>query len=157
MPELFDIDVWEFDRLIADATVGKGGRANLSAVGELYRGDLFQGIYYPWAEPMQAHFRKQFVDAMVQLSKTCSAEGDDEAATGALLKAIAVDRYAEHLYRSIMELYAKLGRRSDVERVYKELEAALADELEAEPDPETHSLKNRLLTEGVEEGSAGLT
>jgi hypothetical protein len=42
-----------------------------------------------------------------------------------------------------MELYAKLGRRNDVERVYKELEA----ELEAEPDPETHSLKNRLLTQ----------
>jgi DNA-binding SARP family transcriptional activator len=111
----------------------------------LYRGDLIQGIYYPWAERLQAHFRKQFIDVMVQLSKACSDDGDYEAAVDALLKAIAVDRYAEHLYRSVMELYARLGRRNDVERVYEELEAALADELEAEPDPRTHALKNQLL------------
>ncbi|MGH2749745.1 MAG: BTAD domain-containing putative transcriptional regulator [Actinomycetota bacterium] len=70
----------------------------------------------------------------MQLSEACSAEGDDEAAVGALLEAITVDRYAEHLYRSVMGLYARLGRRNDVERVYKELEAALADGLEAQPD-----------------------
>jgi DNA-binding SARP family transcriptional activator len=45
-----------------------------------------------------------------------------------------------------MELYAELGRRNDVKRVYKELEAALADELESEPDPQTHALRNKLLT-----------
>ncbi len=125
-------------------------------MGELYRGDLLQGVYYPWVEPLQAHFRKQFIDAMVQLSEACSAEGDHEAAIGALHKAIAVDRYAEYLYRGAMELYARLERRNDVERVYKELEAALADELEAEPDPETQSLKDRLLTQGIESRGADL-
>lgn len=147
VPELFDVDVWDFDRLIADAAAGENVRASLSKVADLYRGDLLQGIYYPWAEPLQAHFRKQLIDAMTQLANACSAEEDHEAAVASLLKAIAVDRYAEHLYRSVMELYAKLGRRNDVERVYKELEAALADELEAEPDPETYALKNGLLTQ----------
>lgn len=80
------------------------------------------------------------------MAKTCSAEGDDEAAVGGLLKAIAIDRYAEHLYRSVMELYAELGRRNDVKRVHKELEAALTDELESEPDPQTQALRNKLLT-----------
>lgn len=146
-PELFDVDVWDFDRLIADAAAGKDVRRTLSTVGDLYRGDLLEGVYFAWAEPLQSHFRKQFIDAMVQLSRICSADVDYEAAADALAKAIAVDRYAEHLYRSMMALYAKLGRRNDVERVYKELEAALSDGLEAEPDPETHALKNRLLTQ----------
>lgn len=46
-----------------------------------------------------------------------------------------------------MTLYAHLGRTSDVHRVYNELEALLADELEAEPDPETSELKDRLCSQ----------
>jgi DNA-binding SARP family transcriptional activator len=46
-------------------------------------------------------------------------------------------RYAEHFYRQAMSIYGRLGRASDIQRIYRELEAALADELDAEPDTET--------------------
>lgn len=44
-----------------------------------------------------------------------------------------------------MSLYGHLGRASDVKRNYRDLEAALADDLDAEPDAETSSLKDRLV------------
>ena len=44
-----------------------------------------------------------------------------------------------------MSFYGRLGRASDIQRIYRDLEAALADGLDAEPDAETSSLKDRLV------------
>jgi DNA-binding SARP family transcriptional activator len=60
---------------------------------------------------------------------------------------------AEHLYRELMIIFGKLGRASDIQRVYRELEAALSEGLETEPTDETSTLKANLirdLTQGAE-------
>jgi hypothetical protein len=44
-----------------------------------------------------------------------------------------------------MTICGRLGRASDIRRIYGEFEAALSDQLDAEPDPETSDLKDRLL------------
>lgn len=44
-----------------------------------------------------------------------------------------------------MNAYAKLGRASDIKRVYLELEAALSEGLDAESAQETSDLKDQLL------------
>jgi hypothetical protein len=44
-----------------------------------------------------------------------------------------------------MTIYGRLGRASDIKRIHREPVAALADELDAEADPETSDLKDRLL------------
>lgn len=143
-PDLFDVDVWEFDRLISQAVDSKDDRT-LTAATDLYRGELLQGVYYSWAETIQSHFRSRFLDASVQLSDLHANNGDLETAVSGLQRAIHVDPYAEHLYRTLMELYARLGRPADIHRTYRELEAALAEGIEVEPDAETEALKNRLL------------
>lgn len=142
-PELFDVDVWEFDRLLESASVD-GAEATLAAAADLCRGDLLQGLYFEWADPLKAHFRERLLDVLVRLSDLRAERSDHEGALEAVRRAIAVDPFAEHLYRRAMTLYAHLGRTSDVHRTYSELEALLADELEAEPDPETSDLKDRL-------------
>jgi DNA-binding SARP family transcriptional activator len=144
LPELFSVDVWEFDLHLAEAK-GSSALESLSQAVELYRGELLQGLYYEWAEPLRAHFRERLLDALVKLSDLYSAEGDDEGALKAALRAIEAEPYAEHFYRRAMTIYGCLGRASDIKRIYRELEAALSDELDAEPDRETSDLKDRLL------------
>lgn len=142
--ELFSVDVWQFDRLLAKAEEGSAIQSLSEAVA-LYRGELLQGLYYEWAEPLRSHFQERFLDVLAKLSDLKSSANDYEGALTAVLKAIEVDRYAEHLYRRAMSLYSRLGRASDIQRIYRDLEAALADGLDAEPDAETSSLKDRLV------------
>lgn len=142
--DLFSVDVWQFDRLLARAEEGSAIQSLSEAVA-LYRGELLQGLYYEWAEPLRNHFQERFLDVLAKLSDLKSNANDYEGALTAVLKAIEVDRYAEHLYRRAMSLYGRLGRASDIKRIYQGLVGVLADELEAEPDAETSSLKDRLL------------
>jgi DNA-binding SARP family transcriptional activator len=143
-PEHFSVDVWDFD-LHLRAAKGSRPLESLSQAVELYRGELLQGIYYEWAEPLRAHFRDRRLDALVRVSDLRSAQGDFEGGLKAVLQAIETEPFAEHLYRRAMTIYAQLGRASDIKKIYRELEAALSDELEAEPDAETSDLKERLL------------
>jgi DNA-binding SARP family transcriptional activator len=139
--------VWRFDRLIEGAASGEAVRDSLQAVAELHSGQLLQGVYYEWAEPLHAHFQDQLLDVLVQLAEACERDGDEESAITALVRAISLDPYAEHIYRRLMNLYAKLGRATDIQRAYRELEAALSEGLEAEPTDETTMLKDKLIRE----------
>ncbi|MDQ3963602.1 MAG: LysM peptidoglycan-binding domain-containing protein [Actinomycetota bacterium] len=141
--DLFDVDVWEFDRLIESAA-REDSEAILAACADLYGGELLQGVYYPWADPIRGHFRERALDVLAKLAELRSGREDHEGALDAVRRAIAIDPFAEHLYRQAMTLYGTLGRTSDVHRIYNDLVALLADELEAEPDPETSELKDRL-------------
>lgn len=144
VPEHFSVDVWQFDRCLAVAKE-PAAMESLSQAVELYRGELLQGLYYEWINPLRSHFRERMLDAVAKLSDLRYAEGDYEGALRTVLQAIEAEPYAEHFYRRAMSIYGHLGRASDVKRIYRQLVAALADELDAEPDPETTSLKDRLL------------
>jgi DNA-binding SARP family transcriptional activator len=144
LSQLFWVDIWQFDLHLAEAD-GPSAIESLSHAVELYRGDLLHGLYYEWADPLRRHFRERLLDVLVRLSDLRSAAGDYEGALRAILRAIEADRYAEHFYRRAMTIYGRLGRASDIQRIYRELVAALADELDAEPDSETSDLKDHLL------------
>jgi DNA-binding SARP family transcriptional activator len=144
-PQAFEVDVWEFDRLIGQAVEGDGAETLKSATS-LYRGEVLRAVYYLWAEPMQRYFGDRFLDALVRLSDERLEQKDDVGALSALRQAIDTNPQGEYLYRRTMEIYGLLGRANDIRRTYSELEAALA-EIEAEPDHETAELRRRLLDE----------
>jgi DNA-binding SARP family transcriptional activator len=141
--EQFGVDVWAFERFIAQA-MDTGDPDALEVAASLYRGELLQGMYYWWAEPIQSHLQDKFVDALVQLAAHRCQQKDFVNALEALRRAINVDRHGEYLYRKVMEIYGRLGRPNDVRRTFSELEAAL-EEIEVEPDQETVELRGRLL------------
>jgi DNA-binding SARP family transcriptional activator len=104
-------------------------------------------VYYEWAEPLRAHLQDQLLDVLVQLAEACERDRDEEAAITALVRAISLDPYAEHIYRRLMSHYARLGRATNIQRAYRELEAALSEGLDAEPTDETAALRKRLIEE----------
>lgn len=95
--ELFDVDVWEFDRAIGDAIESDTATSLLEKASDLYRGELLQGIYYPWADDLRAHFRNRYLDALVRLSDLWSREADLERAISTLLLAIALEIGRAHV------------------------------------------------------------
>jgi DNA-binding SARP family transcriptional activator len=142
-PAAFEVDVWEFDRLIGQAAEG-GGAETLKSATTLYREEILRAVYYSWAEPMQRYFGDRFLNALVTLSDARLEQGDNVGALGALRQAIDDNPHSEYLYRRTMEILGRLGRANDIRRTYSELEAALA-EIEAEPDHETAELRTHLL------------
>lgn len=141
-PEAFEVDVWEFDRLISQAA--EGGAEELVSATSLYREELLKVAYYSWAEPMQRHFSNRFLDALVNLSDERLEQGDNAGALGVLRQAIDANPQGEYLYRRTMEIFGRFGRANDIRRTYSELEAALS-EIEAEPEHEPAELRRRLL------------
>lgn len=139
--ELFDVDVWRFDELLASDDDSLG---NLISAAELYRGELLEGISYTWSEQLRMHFQNRFMDAMVRLADGYQAEGALEEAVAALRRALAADPYSEELARRLMKLHARSNRPDAVRRQFEELETAL-DKIECEPSEETSELKDRLL------------
>ena len=144
-PTDFDVDVWRFDRFLAQASKGDGVRKALEEAADLYRGELLEGIYYEWASELREHFRRRMIDVLGKLAEVCEREGDIEEVTQMLARAITLEPYAEHMYRQLMSAYGKLGRATDIARVYRELEASLSEALDAEPTGETVALRDELI------------
>jgi DNA-binding SARP family transcriptional activator len=66
---------------------------------------------------------------------------------------VAFEPYAEHLYCHLMTVYGKLSRATDIQRVYRELEAALSEGMDAEPSEETAELHKKLINNFRKEGT----
>jgi DNA-binding SARP family transcriptional activator len=153
-PADFDVDVWRFDRFLAQASKGDRVREALKGAAHLYRGELLEGIYYEWASELRDHFRGRLIDVLGKLAEVCERDGDIEEATQVLARAIILEPYAEHMYRQLMSAYGKLGRATDIVRVYRELEAALSEALDAEPTGETVALRDELIGD-LRQGAQG--
>jgi pentatricopeptide repeat protein len=80
-----------------------------------------------------------------KLAEVCERDGDIEEATQVLARAISLEPFAEHMYGQLMSAYGKLGRATDIARVYRELEATLSEAVNAEPTGETVSLRDELI------------
>jgi DNA-binding SARP family transcriptional activator len=144
-PQYFDVDVWRFERLLDADPEGAGGKEALASAVQMYREDLLEGTYCEWVDPLREQFRSRFLDALIRLAEEYSNDGDDKEAGELLLRAIAVDPFAEPLYRRAMLLQGRLGHRGEIERIYNNLVKLLADELGVEPEEETLEARNRAL------------
>jgi DNA-binding SARP family transcriptional activator len=135
-------DLWEFQRALADARAANDDdtkRAALSRAVELYQGDLLAGLTYEWAEPAREQVRRVALDALAHLAELAATAGREDEAVTALERAIAVDPFAEEMYRRLMRLHFERGRFDAASRIYRQCRKALAD-IDADPDDETEAL-----------------
>jgi DNA-binding SARP family transcriptional activator len=139
---VFEVDLWRFQGGLAEARWCPDDEAVAAALeGALAecRGNLLEGSYSDWVEPIRESLRRQALDALARLSELRAAAGKREAALGAVEQAIGIDPYAEDLYRRGIRLLAQLGQAQAARRLFRQLEGRLA-ELDAEPEEETLQL-----------------
>jgi DNA-binding SARP family transcriptional activator len=117
-------------------------RAGLTdAALRLYRGPLLEGEEdEPWILEPRARLRARILRRLSEVARTLEAAGDADRAISCYLRALEVDGSAEDLYRRLMSLYQRLGRRAEALALYQRCRATLAATLGVSPSPETEAL-----------------
>jgi DNA-binding SARP family transcriptional activator len=111
---------------------------------ELYRGPFLQGHNDAWILERRSDFRAGYVEALTEMARVWQERGRYEQALALLQKALAADNSEENLHRQLMQLYAQLGRRSEVVMLYKRLVDVAGRENVAISD-ELHQLYNSIM------------
>ncbi|HYG58142.1 MAG TPA: BTAD domain-containing putative transcriptional regulator [Symbiobacteriaceae bacterium] len=138
--ESADVDLDRFQRL---ATAGNpdGWRQAIT----LYRGDLLEGLDYPWCEGPRTRARSQYLDTLRRLGEYLRQARRWGEATPVLQLLVQVDPLAEDGHQALMECYAALGNRSAALQQYRTLARLLDDELGLTPSSEAQELYKRLI------------
>ncbi|HYF92158.1 MAG TPA: BTAD domain-containing putative transcriptional regulator [Symbiobacteriaceae bacterium] len=133
-------DLDRFQRLAAAAD-----EASWRAAAALYRGDLLEGLDYPWCEAPRTHARRLYQATVRKLADRAGAAGRHDEAVEFLQLLIQVDPLDEEAHLGLMEAYAALGHRSSALQQYRTIARLLDEELGLEPGARTQALYRRLL------------
>ncbi len=136
----FTLDVDEFQNAAARSD---SSRALENAV-TIYRGDLLPACYDEWLLPERERLREKFIDCLAQLIVLSEAAREFQTAIGYARRLLQADPLSEDAYRKLMSLYAEIGDRANVVRVYQTCVAVLQRELDTEPSATTRELFERL-------------
>ena len=138
--------IW-VDVAALDACLGKAANADphdrarlVDQALRLYRGPLLAGHDAAWTVAPRERVRARFVRELGEVARACETAGDNDRAIGAYLRALEVDDRAEELYRRLMAVYARLGRRAEMLALYQRCRATLKTALGVPPSPETEAI-----------------
>ena len=145
-PETVEVDVAELAQAVAN-----GSPDALARAVELYKGDLLAGLVVdeaPWEEWLvgeRERVRELALEGLARLLAHQRRTGASEAAIQTALKLLSLEPLHEPVHRTLMRLYADLGRRGAALRQYQQCVAALQREFGTEPEAETKQLYQEVL------------
>jgi tetratricopeptide (TPR) repeat protein len=117
----------------------------------LYRGDLLAGLrvqsesFEEWLLAERERLRELALEALAKLLAHQRQSGQHETAVHTALRLLALDSLQEPVHRTLMRLYACLGRRGTALRQYQTCVDALQKELGLEPEARTRRLYRLIL------------
>jgi DNA-binding SARP family transcriptional activator len=151
--EEVSIDLWDLERALASTEQASGGaaRAALDRAACLYLGDLLEDCDWLWVEYPREDLRHRILDALTCLAELDERDGEGAKALAALDRAIAIDPYAEELYRREMRLHSAIGHPDAAGRKMRDLTSRL-DDLGLDPREETMLLAEELQLSSDREG-----
>jgi DNA-binding SARP family transcriptional activator len=145
-PALVAADVEAFEQGVAVGT-----REALEEATALYRGDFLEGLtlqeppFEEWLLAERLRLREVALEALARLLAQQRDAGALDEAVQTALRLIALDPLQEPAHRTLMRIYAQLGRRGAALRQYQICVAAVQRELHANPDDETRALYQEIL------------
>jgi len=148
--EAVTVDAVEFQRLAR----GNDGAA-LERAAARYSGDLLAGLpvrespFDEWLGAERLRLADLAIQVLGRLLAVRQGAGELEAAVQVAHRLLALDPLHEPAHRALIDLYQRLGRRSDALRQYQMCLDVLAREFGAEPGPDTRRLYLQVLREGV--------
>ena len=151
-----DVDAVAFERLVET-----GGAVALGHAVDLYRGDLLEGLEFrgalfeDWLMAERERLRELALDALAKLLAYQRSAGLAEPALQTALRLIALDPLQEAVHRTLMRLYAQLGRRGSALRQYQLCVGVLRRELGVEPEADTRKVYQEILRHRAGTGMPG--
>src|SRR5262249_25085226 len=116
-----------------------------------YRGDLLAGVsveappFEDWLMSERERLRELALEMLARLLASQRAIGATAPAVQTALRLLGLDPLQEAVHRTLMRLYAQLGRRDAALRQYQECVDVLRRELAVEPEAETKELYQEIL------------
>ena len=141
-----DVDVATFERLVTQGTPEA-----LAAAAAVYQGDLLQGLavqeapFEEWLMAERERLRELALEALAKLLAQQRAAGTTDLALQTALRLHALDPLLETVQRTLMRLYAQLGRPGAALRQYQMCVDTLRRQLGVEPEEETKQLYRDIL------------
>src|SRR5215471_7783149 len=154
-PAAVTVDVTTFERLVTQGTSD-----SLAQAVDIYQGDLLQGLavreapFEDWLMAERERLRELALEALAKLLTQQRAVGAIEPALQTALRLLALDPLLETVHRTLMRLYAQLGRRDSALRQYQLCVNVLHRELGVEPEGETRDLYQEILRSRERHGLA---
>lgn len=125
-------------------------RDRLERALALYRGDFLEAdVVGDWALDVRDRLRRVWVDGMLALAARLERDGEHRAdahreAADAYQRVAAREPLHEDAYRGLMRCLAQVGERHAAMRAYDRLATLLRTDFEAEPEPATTELNQRI-------------
>jgi DNA-binding SARP family transcriptional activator len=139
------VDAEEFERRAA-AAKRTGEAEEYEAALALYAGDLLpEEPYEDWAAARREQLRGQYQELLMKLALLYEARGEFEGGVAQWKRLLDCDPPNEEAHRRLMSLYAQTGDRRRALRQYEQCRDTLRRELEAEPEPATVELHERII------------
>ena len=119
-PSRVEVDVGRFE-----TAVSQGTPEALELAARLYGGDLLAGLvvqappFEEWLAAERERLRERAIEALARLCGHQRRVGAVEAAVDTALRLLALDPLQESIHRTLMRLYADLGRRGAALRQYQ--------------------------------------
>jgi DNA-binding SARP family transcriptional activator len=118
--------------------------AFLTSAVELYRGELLHGFFEEWIGVEQQRLSDAYLNALRRLTTLLEQAHDFERALDYAHRAVSADPLREESHRTLMRLYAAVGRPAAALEQYNALEHILKDELDIAPSAATCALAREI-------------
>src|SRR5215471_21657081 len=154
-PAAVTVDVTAFERLVTQGTSD-----SLAQAADLYQGDLLQGLavweapFEDWLMGERERLRELALETLAKLLTQQRAVGATEPALQTALRLLALDPLLETVHRTLMRLYAQVGRCESALRQYQICVDVLHRELGVDPEAETRDLYQEILRSRERHGLA---
>lgn len=124
----------------------------------IYQGEFLRGFdpganareFEEWVDGKRPHLRNTAIALLDLAGEDAEARGEWRRAARLAERAVQIDYFSEKAHRRLMRALAAAGERNRALRHYQDLVASLARDMDAEPDPETHALAERLRAEAAD-------
>jgi DNA-binding SARP family transcriptional activator len=144
-PGQVQVDVESLRALAEAAYVDDTPEAYLTALS-LYGGDLLpQDPYEDWAILHRERIKHLRLELLLRLARVYEERNEPDSAIQILQQIVEVDHAHEEAHGRLMVLLTRSGARQTALRQYHRLEAALKDELDADPAPAIQQLYQAVL------------
>src|SRR5262245_43539199 len=136
-PGAVEVDALAFERFAAQESEHGLARAAALYQGELLDGVASEAAFDEWLWATRERLRRTATTAMAKLLARQSDAGAIDAAIATSTRLLGVEPTHELAHRTLIRLYAAVGRRAEAIRQYHACVDLLRRELSTEPEPAT--------------------
>lgn len=143
---LVTTDVAEFERCLKPkpAETPTEQRQRLERAVAMYRGEFLPGCYEDWAVQAQSRLRRQFLEALLVLSRLLAAQGDLTGSLKVARRVVQEDPANEDAVLLTMHHLGCLGRTPEALTLYREFTLFLEADLGVSPSAAAEALAREL-------------